>query len=622
MDRMSHLWLSMGNKNSLCLRTTWRDVACTLNLSAAQQFNDQWDVLALPTGSGKTQSLALYCSMLKAEQHPGILIVTPLKEQADEICAQINNLASSDIALSYHTASKHSTLQLQQAPVLAITHSGYLTGLKSAAEQSEGRHKLRSLTSWVGGERLLRVIDEGIELHHTYKTSLRDLSILCGALRYVAGVNGRRNLLPIDELCASISAWNDCENSSERYLSQSEFVSLQSIEIDALIGELDSVPDGEIMFGRDERGVSGADIKRQCQRTLREIRGLVRVGSPWITKRGKLTTITSAECLLGLEERAGVILDATARVDTRYELLGDKARIIAPRLGVRSYNNVNLWIIPDQRVGKEYMTDKGWELWAPLTKQMERTLGAKRDVLVCCHKDVREKIEGIPTDFNQTAYAHWGAITGKNHWRDFDTVVVVGLNYLDRSASAETYIGIRGATNGDWLQSAESRKCNKHEDIRQSIMMSHLSISVVQAVNRVRCRRTNDTKGGCDKTDVVLLAPKGTEGKILVDMLQSEMPGLQVRQWPLQLRTRKERAAPSKERIFEFLRGAPNGIHTNKEVSAKLGVSRSTYDRVIANFRNERSAEAQNLRLYGIRYISQTGGHTLSGFMKKATIAG
>src|SRR4051794_36760646 len=97
---MSHHWEEMGNHASHPLRQTWKGMASIYNRRLAEQFNDRWDVLALPTGSGKTQSLALYCSMLEHESHPGVIIVTPLREQADSICMQINKFASAEIAVA------------------------------------------------------------------------------------------------------------------------------------------------------------------------------------------------------------------------------------------------------------------------------------------------------------------------------------------------------------------------------------------------------------------------------------------------------------------------------------------------------------------------------------------
>jgi hypothetical protein len=232
-------------------------------------------------------------------------------------------------------------------------------------------------------------------------------------------------------------------------------------------------------------------------------------------------------------------------------LLGSSAQITAPVFGVRNYSNVTLWIIPDQRVGKNYMTSEGgWKRWGPLAEQVQQNLGSNRSVLVCCHKDAREEIESVHTQFAQTAYAHWGAITGKNEWQTYDTAVILGLNYLDRSATTSIFMGMQGETSNDWLRSRLYRRFNGHNDILDALKMGHLAVSVIQAVNRVRCRRTSDTAGNCERTDVILLLPKGTEGTALVDMLQAEMPGLHVREWPTQIQTRKERSAPSKDRVF------------------------------------------------------------------------
>lgn len=140
-DRMCQHWQAMGNHLSRPLRQTWEGISDIYNRKISEQFSNSWDVLALPTGSGKTQSLALYCSMLNSERHPGVLIVVPLKEQADDICMRINSLASAEIAASHHTDNQHSIQQLYRVPVIAVTHAGYLSALHAMAEQPDRRDR-------------------------------------------------------------------------------------------------------------------------------------------------------------------------------------------------------------------------------------------------------------------------------------------------------------------------------------------------------------------------------------------------------------------------------------------------------------------------------------------------
>lgn len=618
--RMSNHWVRIGNHLSEPLQNTWKDIAGTFNRRIYEQFNGQWDVLALPTGSGKSQGLALYCSMLPAEHHPGVLIVVPLKEQADTICEQINMLADARIALAHHADSKRSKSQLHQAPVLAITHAAYLAALSSDTENALDQVRINLFAHWIGGERRLTVIDEAIPMHRTYKTSLQNMSVLCGALRYLVQSEVRMNLQHIEALCNSISTWSEAGCTSERYLTKAELALLNSVSFEPVEDELQCISAEDIIFGNDD-GIPGSEMKRQCAQTLRNLRGLVRVSNPWLSKRGKLVTLAAAEPILTEVTRGGVILDATARVDVRYELLEGSVRIYAPSQPIRDYSNVTLWTIRDQRVGKEYMTGHGWKSWPSLEADLSRQLGLDRSVLVCCHKDVQAKIERHNSKFAQTAYAHWGAITGKNNWQEFDTVVVLGLNYLNSMSTAETFVGLKGPTSDDWLQSPICRTYKKYMDVREALSTSHLAISLIQAVNRIRCRRTNNSSGGCEPAEIVMLAPKGAEGEKLIGMVRAEMPGLQVCEWSGQASTRRERTAPTKALVHDFLRNAPNGIYTNKEVMIKLDVSKATYDRVIAAYKNESSAESQELRKYGLRYMSRAGRGNLSGFIKEAAAA-
>lgn len=70
----------------------------------------QWTVLPIPTGSGKTQGLSLYCAMRSegyhSFKHPGILIITRMIGEADDLANRINELSKKTIAVAYHSKSK------------------------------------------------------------------------------------------------------------------------------------------------------------------------------------------------------------------------------------------------------------------------------------------------------------------------------------------------------------------------------------------------------------------------------------------------------------------------------------------------------------------------------------
>lgn len=146
LDKMSDRWESFGNVVNAPLRLAWHQLCSTFNdkLRATDDPNEEetWRVLCPPTGSGKTQGLIVYASILNQTlefHHPGMLIVTRLIADADKIATQINELTRqysgkpelSALAVSYHSEKKHLVKvdDLKRFPILVITHKAYTAAL-------------------------------------------------------------------------------------------------------------------------------------------------------------------------------------------------------------------------------------------------------------------------------------------------------------------------------------------------------------------------------------------------------------------------------------------------------------------------------------------------------------
>ncbi len=167
------------------LKAAWRQMADTFNRSIIGLEEKPWQVLPLPTGTGKSIGLKVYCSLLREDFHPGVLIVCRLQVQADEMAKSINELSGRSVALAYHGKSKHDFAVVQNSPVLVITHSAYELALNAV---SKGRTILSNwdmFTSWVCGTRKLTVIDEAPNIIESARLPLRDLSVVTMFLNWV-----------------------------------------------------------------------------------------------------------------------------------------------------------------------------------------------------------------------------------------------------------------------------------------------------------------------------------------------------------------------------------------------------------------------------------------------------
>ncbi len=121
-----------------------------------------WRVLQPPTGTGKTQGTSLFAALQadlnQTSTRPvGILIVTRLIAQADEVRDTINALsASGRAAIAKHSENKVTLAEAADFDVLVITHQAYVSAV------SDQGSRFSDLISWRGGLRLLTIIDEAL----------------------------------------------------------------------------------------------------------------------------------------------------------------------------------------------------------------------------------------------------------------------------------------------------------------------------------------------------------------------------------------------------------------------------------------------------------------------------
>jgi Lhr-like helicase len=141
-DEMEKYWSEkLGNVPSEALRKVWFQLAKVFGRYAiGKTHRNEWTVLQPPTGSGKTQGTIVYCSMLPkvvGDSHPGVLIVTRLKTDADQIAEKINELSGNkDEAVAYHSDTKDklkiTDLKNYPACLLQITKSTSLLNISAS----------------------------------------------------------------------------------------------------------------------------------------------------------------------------------------------------------------------------------------------------------------------------------------------------------------------------------------------------------------------------------------------------------------------------------------------------------------------------------------------------------
>ncbi len=122
----------LGNVSSHALRQTWRQIGRVFNEHIFNHnnpsYSKNWTVLQPKTGTGKTQGAIVFSSMLSRlseDEHPGVLIVTRRKLDANDIRDQINELSGHEVAIAHHSDSKTQLSELRMYGVVIITHRFY-----------------------------------------------------------------------------------------------------------------------------------------------------------------------------------------------------------------------------------------------------------------------------------------------------------------------------------------------------------------------------------------------------------------------------------------------------------------------------------------------------------------
>jgi len=103
-------------------------------------------------------------------------------------------------------------------------------------------------------------------------------------------------------------------------------------------------------------------------------------------------------------------------------------------------------------------------------------------------------------------------------------VVIAGIPYRDRVWANNTFMAIRGLQSNEWLQNSSKRAFGTIDDIQRGLQLSQIKVSILQVINRIRCRRVIDQYGNCKPSKIYLLLPHGEEGEGILDGIGTEMP--------------------------------------------------------------------------------------------------
>ena len=610
-NEMEKYWSrKLGNVPSEALMKVWFQQAKVFGRYAIGiTHRDEWTVLQPPTGSGKTQGTIVYCSMLPkvaGDSHPGVLIVTRLKTDADQIAEQINALSEEKQAVAYHSGTKDrlKITDLKKHPVLVITHRAYELALDLLGQDGRIQQTWSFFYDWKDKNRRLVVIDEALDIVEHSQAALEGLRQTEATLS-----QSIRKRFPVEVQC--LNEVVDILDSYEKRTRKEKVKEHRILE--SLIKE-GTVPDftalrqimrEEIRY--DQLLCKTDNLEQQRLRELHDsrIRDLNNIIKSWIyyAHTEYQPTLNTARLLVPDNVQGAVVLDATASSNVLYDLF-KPAEVISPPPGSRNYQNVTLHVSRGHKVGKRFMKNKAKELSRELIGELNERLGENRKVFICTHKDVEPVLDSYEPRFSLMT-GHWGAVDGSNDYRDCDTAVIFGLPYRPNTWSANVFMALEGPQATEWLQESDKRSWKGYEDIRKSLKNGQIITSIIQAINRVRCRKVTDPEGNCPDTDIYLMLPDDGIAEEILEGIKKEMPWIKTREWNFSSAKRQVKRSNHESALSKFIINMNIGRQAISIVKKTLGMSSTTCETLIKKMRDERSDLYKAMTKVGAKYISE-----------------
>jgi hypothetical protein len=589
-------------------------------------------------------------SLPRITSHPGILIVSRLIDDTDGIAKQINELSRSynnvsipDQAISYHSGKKGTVRMedLADYPVLVITHEAYKIALDVLNRNARIEDTWECFYRFQDRQRKLVVIDEAIdlvdyaEIQHEHLKSLLFFSESLEAqfpserawikalannfeeLKQASGQHKEMVLMdqPLTEFFKSetiLQKFKDagCEQAEFSPLDFTGFKqALRGVSFDSMLFKTDAMENRR--------------LHQKCMDITSDVDSLFK-SFIFYSKNETIPTFNTARLLVPPNVKGAVIFDATAGNNLLYDLF-DKSQRIQPPMGTRSYANATLHFSYGHKLGKRDMKKNAHKLSSSLVSCLDEQFGddeSRRKVLVITHKAVEPHlIQLIPSNFDMSV-AHWWAIDGSNQWQEYDTVVIFGLPYMPQRWSTSVFMALQGVQDSLWFHDPSLRSFKEHTDIRKAMNTGKMLSSIIQGINRVRCRRVIDDEGNCPKTDIFMLPPDASDSQEILEGIKDAMPDIALNEWFYSHQKRGKNGRPTNKGNYdESLIAFLDGLNTGDRIAATtvkktLGIKGSTWDRLVERLKVSVSDDPLCLRLLESKVIYQGGKGKTAFFIK------
>lgn len=620
---------TLGNTGSPKLRELWSIIADTFNRSIndSQSVDSKWRVLNPPTGSGKSQGTAVYCSLLAKHnqehiQKIGVLIVTRLIDDANGMASLINELAGSEVAIANHSDVKLSPEIIQSHDILVVTHASYLRAL----EDIEGT-KWSNMINWSYGSRKLTVIDETLaNIVDQHVVSDNDIRM---AHRYFDfkieetfpnQVEAVRTLLDVFTKISALSKQHEDKDSARTVWSSVHKKKLdfpKEFRMDALREHMLRLPYDQL-DGFKSDPLYQQRKANQIDNILRDIEAIFSRWA-WYQKMGEYHLLNCSRLIVPKDLPAPVVLDATAKQQILWSLLEDRAEIIPTPSGVRSYKNVKLHVTTAKGLGKTSAKETMPLRLPRILSYLEENQQASSKVLLITHKSVEHLAMNFKPSLEEYHVAHWGAVDGRNDWRYCNKAVITTLPYRGATYGYNMFFALQGLQDSEWFKNPVWKGIL---NVRDFIESKQIATDVIQGINRIACRTVIDDEGNCPEVDAYIVLPKNKLGNEVLEAIKDEMPDISICDWDIDLKDEskveyKIRKGSSHEALITFMKNRDIGETPLNLIRKELDLNQNGFKTLKRSLSNSEHTLSKTLASIGCHYISTGNGKSTKGFILK-----
>lgn len=190
------------------------------------------------------------------------------------------------------------------------------------------------------------------------------------------------------------------------------------------------------------------------------------------------------------------------------------------------------------------------------------------------------------------------------------------LPYRPPTWATNVFCALQGAQDDKWLKSPEWKHFkNVHREMEQRQM----SVSVIQAINRICCRHVIDAESHCPNANIFIVLPQDAVGDAILDDIKVDMPGIGVKQWDFALdaaEVKKPRTGSSHVRLIDYMARQSAGTVSLTDIQHSLKLTSLKKLRETLNATDHPTTRA--LADMGVTYVAGVGRGSKSFLMKAA----